>query len=68
MRRAFTALTAAAFLGAAGCSEMKAQREFQRKWHNAPAPDFELTALDGRPVKLSSFRGRPVLLAFFAYG
>jgi peroxiredoxin len=30
------------------------------------APDFTLPALDGRSVTLSSYRGRPVLLAFFA--
>ncbi len=31
-----------------------------------PAPEFELSALDGRSVKLSDFRGRPVLLNFWA--
>ena len=31
-----------------------------------PVPDFELPALDGSPVRLSSFRGRPVVLTFFA--
>lgn len=30
------------------------------------APDFTLQALDGRPVTLSSYRGRPVVLTFFA--
>ena len=30
------------------------------------APDFTLKALDGRPVTLSSYRGRPVVLTFFA--
>ena len=33
-----------------------------------PAPDFELTGLDGKRVKLSDFRGKPVLLSFFGYG
>ncbi len=28
-----------------------------------PAPDFELTDTEGRPVGLSQFRGRPVVLA-----
>ncbi|MDX6483906.1 MAG: thioredoxin-dependent peroxiredoxin [Gaiellaceae bacterium] len=30
-----------------------------------PAPDFELRADDGRMVKLSDFRGRPVVLYFY---
>lgn len=30
------------------------------------APDFVLPALDGTRVKLSSYRGRPVVLTFFA--
>ncbi len=30
----------------------------------AAAPDFELAAINGQPVKLSSFRGRPVVLVF----
>ncbi len=32
-----------------------------------PAPDVELRRPDGRPVRLSSLRGRPVLLAFGSY-
>ena len=32
----------------------------------SPAPDFTLPGLDGRRVTLSSFRGRPVVLTFFA--
>lgn len=30
------------------------------------APEFTLTGLDGKPVKLSDFRGKAVLLNFFA--
>jgi peroxiredoxin len=30
------------------------------------APDFELRSLDGRTVRLSDFRGKPVLLNFWA--
>lgn len=44
------------------------QRELVASLTNKPAPSFELTALDGAKVKLSDFRGKPVLLAFFAYG
>lgn len=32
------------------------------------APDFQLSSLDGRTVKLSDFRGKPILLSFWAYG
>jgi peroxiredoxin len=31
-----------------------------------PAPDFELSSLDGRKVKLSEYRGKAVLLNFWA--
>ncbi len=31
----------------------------------AHAPDFELTADDGEPVKLSDYQGRPVVLYFY---
>ena len=31
---------------------------------DAMAPDFTVTGTDGRPVKLSSFRGKPLLLQF----
>ena len=34
--------------------------------HGVPAPDFDLLALDGRKVKLSDFRGKAVLLNFWA--
>ncbi len=30
----------------------------------SPAPDFALTALDGREIKLSHYRGRAVVLVF----
>ncbi|GHF98131.1 thiol:disulfide interchange protein [Deinococcus piscis] len=31
-----------------------------------PAPDFQLTSLDGTPVSLSELKGRPVVLNFWA--
>jgi cytochrome oxidase Cu insertion factor (SCO1/SenC/PrrC family) len=35
---------------------------------NNPAPDFALKDLDGKSVRLSQLRGKPVVLAFFGYG
>ncbi len=29
-----------------------------------PAPDFELTDINGQRIRLSNFRGKPVVLAF----
>ena len=51
----------------AGCALM-AQRNFNAKWKDKPAPDFALRTLDGDTVRLSDFRGQPVVLAFWAYG
>jgi cytochrome oxidase Cu insertion factor (SCO1/SenC/PrrC family) len=76
--RLYATLLAVSFLGCASPEERAAQkqeREFEARQHemvakltNRPAPDFELTALDGPKVKLSDSRGKPVVLAFFAYG
>ncbi len=30
----------------------------------SPAPDFGLTAIDGREIQLSSFKGQPLVLVF----
>jgi peroxiredoxin len=38
----------------------------QRAKVGTPAPDFTLPDIDGNPVSLSQFRGRPVVLNFFA--
>lgn len=53
--------------GLGGCAR-NAEQRFVSHARNKPAQDFELTALDGTKVKLSDQRGKPVLLAFFAYG
>ena len=46
----------------AGCSQL-AEGYFVWNVKNKPVPDFELTAIDGATVRLSDYRGRPVLLA-----
>ena len=58
---------AGALLMLTGCAEMR-NSAYVRKMTGRQAPDFELTALDGATVKLSQFRGNPVVLAFWAYG
>lgn len=35
-------------------------------WNGKPAPDFEMTALDGTTRKLSEYKGKKVLLVFWA--
>jgi len=36
------------------------------KWHGKSAPDFTLTDIEGNPHKLSDYRGRSVVVVFFA--
>ncbi|MGD8452727.1 MAG: TlpA disulfide reductase family protein [Phycisphaerae bacterium] len=38
----------------------------QGVYRGKPAPDFEVTTLDGQPFKLSALRGKVVLLDFWA--
>ena len=58
MRQLYPFAIVACALAVTGCSTMKGK----------PAPNFELTALDGKEVELASFLGKPVLLAFWAAG
>lgn len=67
MRHSKLLLTLTAIAMLAGCSTKNGNQHVSRL-ENKQAPDFELTALDGGRVKLSEFRGKPVLLSFFAYG
>ncbi len=68
---ALTISGAALFLGLAAWSPARAQSDpfpamsAFRVMPPAPAADVEFRGLDGRPVRLTTFRGRPVLLTFF---
>lgn len=63
MRRIICSVALLAFVG---CQSPEA-REFARGV-GKPAGDFELEDLDGKTVKLSDFRGKPVVLSFFGHG
>jgi len=67
MPRALSLALVGAVLLAAGCASIE-ERRFINSVKNKPAQDFQLKDLTGAVVKLSSFRGRPVVVAFFAYG
>ncbi|MCH7596221.1 MAG: redoxin domain-containing protein [Planctomycetes bacterium] len=67
MQRITVGFTGCALLAAVGCSYV-AGRRFDAEVRNKPAPDFVLSALDGTKVRLSEQKGKPVVLAFFAYG
>jgi len=45
-----------------------AERRFLAEVRGKPAAQFELAGLDGKTVKLSELRGKPVVLAFWAVG
>lgn len=57
---------AASTLMGLGC-RAQAPPNFNQMLHR-PAPDFELTALDGAKVKLSDYRGKVVLVTFWGHG
>jgi len=67
MRKVWYASAFLTILSLSGCNGT-AQRQFVSQVKNKPAPEFELSALDGAKVRLSDQRGKPVLVAFFAYG
>ncbi len=67
MARALSWTLAGVVLLATGCASIE-ERRFINSVKNKPARDFQLDDLTGAPVKLSSFRGKPVVVAFFAYG
>ena len=52
--------------GASSSSQVIAPGAPTRATIGSKAPDFTLPDLNGTPVRLSHFRGRPVVLTFFA--
>jgi len=60
-------LSSLSLVALTGCQAMLIPHVTSRLKRN-PAPDFELTALDGETVRLSQLRGKPVLLSFWAFG
>ena len=67
MRHTLFGVGALVLMASAGCLS-QAQRDFASRLEGKLAPDFELLSLNGDKVKLSQFRGKPVVLAFFAFG
>ena len=63
-QRAALTLSLAALAGCASSDE----RHFLASVRGKPAPDFTLKSLEGEEVMLKSFRGKPVLLTFWAAG
>lgn len=66
MKRLLCTSLLLATVTSAGCSQL-AERYFIWNVKNKPVPDFELTAIDGAKVRLSHYRGRPVVLAFWSH-
>lgn len=58
---------AGALIVLAGCSSMM-RNNYLGRMGQQTAPNFSLKDLDGNTVQLSDFRGRPVVLTFWAYG
>jgi cytochrome oxidase Cu insertion factor (SCO1/SenC/PrrC family) len=62
-RREFVGLLAAGFVGGLARVAMAAPPTVGK-----PAPDFSVNLMDGRLVSLKDFRGKPVLVNFWASG
>lgn len=67
LKKAHFALSCMVGFSVLGCAGMD-QGKLRAQWKGKAAPDFELASLDGGKVKLSHFKGKPVVLAFWAFG
>ena len=67
MRRFVGSACAIGLVAMAGCASAPLGMNGSAGAHPM-APDFELTDLGGAKVRLSDFRGKPVLLGFWAVG
>jgi len=66
MKRSIYGILGIGLLMATGCQ--LPDQKLKQQMIGKPAPDFELMALDGKKVRLSSFRGKPVFLTFWGHG
>jgi peroxiredoxin/outer membrane lipoprotein-sorting protein len=55
------------FAPPSGAKQLPAGDESKLLAVGADAPDFAATHLDGKPLKLSDFKGKPVLVSFWFY-
>ena len=67
MARTVAMSLAAVVLFSTGCAS-QSERRFINGITNKPAHDFALKDLSGNVVKSSEFLGKPIVLAFWAYG
>lgn len=61
---ALLAFVAFRYFSASGAGA--AEQKMLRTWIGAEAPDFVVTNLDGQPLRLSDFKGKRVILNFWA--
>ena len=64
MHRGLAASLVLGLIALSGCSS---EQRFRTRLINKPAPSFTLPELGGGTVELAALRGKPVLLAFWAY-